>query len=370
MALFHTLAAAGIRVTLDLRAGHVRELTVTAEGRDLTPFHTAPWLDDPVVQADETLPLHLRLLSGDFFCAPFAASDVEEAPSHGWTANSPWTVVETTTLSDGITALYRLDRPVLGATVEKRFTLHDHHPFVYQTHTFMGGEGAVPVANHAMVRVGGGGRLAFSAKAAVETPDVPVETDPARGRSALTPAVRGDDPTRVPKVDGGSADLTRLPFDVRHEDVAMLVERRGSPLGWLAVSRSGAGDAMISLKDPADFPVTVLWFSNGGRFYAPWNGRHAGVLGVEEARSDFLRGHRSSILPNALTRAGIATALALRPDGSAEVRNVIGAVPLPAGGSPIADLVAQDSDLAIACENGTRFTVPFDTAFLAPASGS
>jgi len=191
MAPFHTMAAAGIRVTLDLRAGHIRELTVTAEGRDLTPFHAAPWLDDPVVQADETLPPHLRLLSGDFFCAPFAASDVEEAPSHGWTVNSPWTVVETTTLSDGITALYRLDRPVLGATVEKRFTLHDHHPFVYQTHTFMGGEGAVPVANHAMVRVGGGGRLGFSAKAAVETPGVPIETDPVLGRSALAPGMRG-----------------------------------------------------------------------------------------------------------------------------------------------------------------------------------
>jgi len=125
---------------------------------------------------------------------------------------------------------------------------------------------------------------------------------------------------------------------------------------------------MISLKDPGDFPLTVLWFSNGGRFYTPWNGRHAGVLGVEEACSDFLRGHRSSVMPNALTQAGVATALALRPDGSVAARNVIGAVPLPASRSPIADLVAQDRDLAIACEDGTRFIVPFNTAFLAPAS--
>ena len=230
MAPFHTIAAAGIRVTLDLRVGHIRELTVTAEGRDLTPFHAAPWLDDPGIQADETLPPHLRLLSVDFFCAPFAASDIEEAPSHGWTANSSWTMVETTTLSKGMTALYRLDRLVLGATVEKRFTLRDDHPFLYQTHTFVGGEGAVPVANHAMVRVGGGGRLAFSAKASVETPGVPIETDPVLGRSALAPGLRMRNPTCVPKVDGGSADLTRLPFDARHEDVAMLVERRGSLL--------------------------------------------------------------------------------------------------------------------------------------------
>ncbi|MBV9219294.1 MAG: hypothetical protein JOY94_07745, partial [Methylobacteriaceae bacterium] len=84
---FHTLAAAGIRVTLDLRVGHVRELALERDGRIVRPLHTAPWVDDPHITSDPSLPGNLRFLSGDFFCAPFSTSDVEAAPLHGWPAN-------------------------------------------------------------------------------------------------------------------------------------------------------------------------------------------------------------------------------------------------------------------------------------------
>ena len=361
---FHTISAEGISVTLDLRVGHIRELVITRDGRTLAPFHTAPWVGDPSITGDETIPSSLRFLSGDFFCAPFSTSDVENTPPHGWTANSPWRHTDTVKEPDGVTALYRLERSVMGARVEKCFKLRNHHPFLYETHTFSGGTGAVPVANHAMVRLAAGGRIAFSAKQFIDTPPAPIEADPTRGRSRLAYPARTDDPTRFPMADGRVADLTRYPFAERHEDFIMLVEKRENRLGWFVASRPGHGDAVVSLKNPAEYPVTFLWFSNGGRDYPPWNGQHSGVLGIEEGRANSILGHRASVDPNALSEAGTPTALTLHADGQAALHNVIGALPLPASGSPIADVQHRAGSLDLLCEDGTRVSVPFDTAFL------
>ena len=358
---FHSIAAEGIGVTLDLRAGHVRSLVIARGGRSLAPLHTAPWVDDAAVTGDAAIPANLRFLSGDFFCAPFSTSDVEPAPPHGWTANSPWRHVGTATEADGVTALYRLERTVLAATVEKRFTLRHHHPFLYETHSFIGGDGAVPVANHAMTRLAAGGRIAFSAKRAFETPNTPLEV----GRSRLAYPASVQDPTRVPMAGGGFADVTRYPFASRHEDFLQMIERPENALGWLAASRPDSGDAFVSLKNPAELPVTLLWFSNGGRDYPPWNGRHTGVLGVEEGRTYSLYGYSASVAPNPLSDSGTPTALTLDAAGLVSVRNVIGAVPLPASGSAVADVEARDGALAFTCEDGERFEAPFDAAFLA-----
>ena len=361
---FHTIEADGISATLDLGAGHIRHFAVDDRGRRLAPFYTAPWVDDPTVSNDESLPPNLRHLSGDFFCAPFSNNDLEEGPPHGWPANSPWHLVETVQEIDGVSAVYELGRKVLGATVEKRFRLRNGHPFLYETHVFSGGEGAIPVANHAMVQLAEGGRLSFSAKQRIETPAQPLERDPAVGRSLLAYPTQTADPTRVPMADGTMADITHYPFAGRHEDFVMLVEARQSRVGWFAVSRPATRDAMLSLKNPSDFPVTFLWFSNGGRDYKPWNGRNVGVLGIEEGRAYSAHGHRASIEPNPLSASGIPTALILEPNGSAAVRNVIGAVSLPATGAPVKAVDSEDGALILHFEDGGNGRVPFDSAFL------
>lgn len=367
---FHTLRARGIAVTLDLTVGHIRSMSVLRDDRETAMLHTAPWIDDAWVGADESIPAHLRRLSGDFFCAPFAASDVDNGPPHGWTANGEWTHIETRAVEGGVAARYRLNRAVMGAVVEKRFKLLDGHPFLYQTHVFVGGNGRLPIANHAMVRLPSGGRLAFSRKSTFETPDTPIEPDPARGRSHLACPAQSRDPARFPTAAGGFVDLTHYPVAQGHEDVVMLVEERGSRLGWLAVSRAVERDAFISLKNPDQFPTTVLWFSNGGRHYRPWDGRHAGVLGVEEACAFSVHGHRASIAPNALSDRGIATSVTLDPLGSVSARNVIGFLSLPGDGSSISDVAVGTEGLVVRHENGTAVEVQFDPAFLVSADRS
>jgi hypothetical protein len=365
---FHVLEAKGVRVVVDLRVGHVRAFSLEHGGRTLTPLHTAPWVDDPSVTQDQSLPGNLRFLSGDFFCAPFATSDVEPAPLHGWPANSPWRLLETLRHVDGVTGRYELERNVMGARLVKEFTLRDRHPFLYQRHVFIDGTGAVPVANHAMTRFAAGGTLSFSPKAYAATPDRAQETDPARGRSRLAYPARFTDLTRAPTVDGTTADLTRYPFADRHEDFVMLVEAPGGSLGWAAAARPDRGDLFLSLKHPGTYPVTFLWFSNGGRDYAPWNGRHVGVLGVEEGRSLPATGHRASIEPNDMTRAGIPTALALVPRGEAEVRNVIGGLAIPQGWARVADIVTGPGRVEVVAPDGARLSAPFDDGFLGGGS--
>jgi hypothetical protein len=362
---FHTLAAEGVSLTLDLAVGHVRAFVVTRDGRRITPLHTAPWVEEAgVIEDPEILP-NLKFLSGDFFCAPFAKSDVEDAPPHGWPANSEWEPLgDRPHPAGGVVGQFLLRRPVMGARLLKEITLRDGHPFAYQRHVFRGGNGAVSVASHAMTQFAGKGRVSFSPKAFAETPDASQEGDPARGRSVFATSSHVTDLTKLPLADGSTVDIHRYPVAEGHEDFVMLVEAPGTSLGWAAALRPDARDIMFSLKNPADFPVTFLWFSNGGRYYPPWNRRHVGVLGLEEGRAYSAYGHAASIAPNPLTAAGIPTALQLVPNGEAAVRHVIGGVPLPDEWSAVASIAPSGTGLSVAGDSGKAVDLPFDLAFL------
>lgn len=362
---FHTLSAAGITVTVDLAVGHLRRFEVTRDGRTVAPLHTAPWIDDPAILSDISITPNVRRLSGDFFCAPFGLCDIEPAPIHGWPANSAWALVdETEHPQGGRTAWFELQRPVMGARVRKELMLRDGHPFLYQRHVFVGGAGGVTAAHHAMTRLSGGGCSRFSAKLYADVPPSALETDPARGRSILRYPSRTIDLCALPLADGRTANLHSYPFAARHEDFFMLVEARDNPLGWTAVTRADTGDAVLVLKDPRNLPVTLVWMSNGGREYAPWNGRHTHVLGIEDARCWSLFGHAASVAENPLSAAGVPTAFTLDADRSVSVRQVLGALPLPPGWRSIAAVEAASGFLRIAEDDGAALSLPFDETFL------
>jgi hypothetical protein len=364
---FHTIAADGISLTLDLAVGHIRSLEIERDGSKVTPLHTAPWVDDPEISDDPDIAPNLKYLSGDFFCAPFGLSDVEEAPPHGWPPNSRWEFAGEDAGPSRRTARFILERKVMGARLTKEITLRDGHPFAYQRHIFEGGTGAVSVASHAMTHFAGDGHLSFSPKAFAELPAEQQESDPARGRSIFAHPARFSDLGKLPLANGATADLHHYPIAAEHEDFAMLVEEKGARLGWAAAVRPDANDVMLSLKNPADFPVTFLWFSNGGRFYPPWNSRHLGVLGIEEGRAYSAYGHAASIAPNPLSEAGIPTALTLSPTGSVAVRHVIGGVPLPSGWTVIATIAAGEDTLLLGSGDGMTIACPFDAEFLEAA---
>ena len=50
------------------------------------------------------------------------------------------------------------------------------------------------------------------------------------------------------------------------------LEPPGVHLAWTAVVRPVEGDFFLSLRRADKAPATMLWYSNGGRDYAPWSG--------------------------------------------------------------------------------------------------
>jgi len=354
-----TIKAKGISVSVDLAVGHIADMTVEAGKRRLKPLHRAPWIDEPQARLPENLPAGVVRLSGDFLCAPFSRADVEEAPLHGWPANSGWEAIDSGALANGWRARFRLRRKVMGATVEKILTLRDGHPFLYQEHVFSGGSGAISVAHHAMTVMQDGGRLGFSPKRVAATPDDPLEPDPARGRFLYAYPARSADLARFPAAGGGTVDLAEYRMDRRHEDFVTLIEADHGGPGWTAVARKAENDLVLVLKNPTELPITMLWVSNGGRDYAPWSGRHRGVLGIEDGRTAI--GHAASIGDNWLKREGVATAFEL--GGNVSFRQIIGAMPFP-GGEPPDTVSTAPGLLRMAMPGGEIQEIPFDSDFL------
>lgn len=351
----HRMEARGIRVTLDLAEGQMATFEVLSGSRVIAPFARVPWADAvPPVSLPPDAPPHLRAMSGDFFCAPFCADDVERtAPLHGWTANSAWDLIGVDDMPGGQTCRFRLRRKVAGATVEKVWRLRDDHPFLYQRHDFIGGRGAIPVAHHAMIDLRSGGHLRFSPKLWAETPDTGLEP----GRSLLAYPAEGTDLSAFPG-ETGPVDLLRWPIGRRHEDFVMLIDDPAGQFGWATALRPAHGDAALLVKPVAQLPQTMLWMSNGGRDRAPWGGRHVGVLGIEEACALGGEGWAASAAANRLTARGIATAVDLGEAPVVSIATALGA--LPTGATAGLDLAIRPDSVMLS--DGS--VAPFDADWL------
>ncbi|AZL58391.1 hypothetical protein EI545_05820 [Tabrizicola piscis] len=350
-----TIRARGISFRFAPRGGVLDGFSVSDEGATITPLHRAPWAEDEV---PPDAPPHQRWLGGDFLAAPMGASP---EGLHGLTANGDWRVMP----SEPGTLRAALEGAVSGATVVKELSVTDDQPFVYQRHLFIGGSGRLPVANHAMVSLPNGAKLSFSRKRWWETPSTPVETT--RGRSCLAYPRRHEDAVEFPGAEGGTVNLHRYPWGPAHEDFVVGVEDPGSSLGWTAVVRPEEGDLILSLKNARALPMTMLWHSNGGRDYAPWNGRHKACLGVEDGAALQMLGLSAEEEPDPLTAAGQPALLALDPMGTVEVRHILGAVRWPTGQS-VAGVMLEGDVLTVTGDWGAERKLPIRGGWLGLAA--
>ncbi|MEW6633912.1 MAG: hypothetical protein AB1440_23825, partial [Pseudomonadota bacterium] len=180
-------------------------------------------------------------------------------------------------------------------------------------------------------------------------------------RFRLAYPARTADLAHFPLAGGGTTDLAEYRMEDKREDFITLVEDDHGGPGWTAVARHAEQDLVLVLKNPAELPVTMLWFSNGGRDYAPWSGRHVGVLGIEDGRTAV--GHAASIGDNWLKHEGVATAFALAEGRSFSFRHVIGAVPFTDAEAP-SDIETVRDRMRIIAADGAARDVPFDGEFL------
>lgn len=323
-------------------------------GRDV--LHAAPWRNEPAVQADAALPAVNRRLAGDFLCLPFGRDDVEDGPIHGLPANTAWAVEA----ADAAAARLRLVARPRGAAITKHVQLVG--PCLVQTHVIEGGQGSVTLAHHPMARMAEGGRLSFSPKRAALTDPAPQH--PGRNLWALN-QLRGD--LHLDREDGGRWDLRRYPAGHAVEDFAVLVEARDSALGWTMLIREAEDDMLVVLKDARVLPVTMLWISNGGRDFSPWNGRHRGVLGIEDGIAAGGTGLRAALGANRVAALGVPTALALGPRHV--IRHVMVSLPRPPGWAEVRAVTHAGGRVTLTEAGGAEISVPLPDA-LGPLAGA
>jgi len=117
-----------------------------------------------------------------------------------------------------------------------------------------------------------------------------------QGRQSLQPGGRFKRLDWVPGLDGRCFDISRRPHATRTEDLCQIFQLPESQFAWHAALFPGNPNRLwISIKSAGTLPSTVIWMSEGGRDYAPWNGRHTGVLALEDTCSHFHYGLAESI---------------------------------------------------------------------------
>lgn len=322
--------------------------------KKFAPLHVAPW---SAQKSTPALPVVLQYLRGDFFCAPFGASDIisSEEPSHGASANGYWKPKNLTPSA----GTWTLDEPIMGAVLEKSISLQEGHPVVYQTHTFTGGDGRIPVAHHLMLKATSPLVLSFSKYRYIGTPPEPVETDSIAGRSLLAYNTTFDSLEKTKLANGDIRDLSIYPSMKEHEDLLMLSSHQDIPFGWSAAVCPKENWIWFAIKDPNTLPSTTLWMSNGGRYYPPFNGNHLSVIGIEECLSYYHLGHKASISKNPLLDQGIPTCLQLGPEKHT-INYAFGVVQKPQNFEKVTNINMKAGYLEISAIDQT-ITVPFDS---------
>ena len=340
--------------------GHLGPVTFRLGDRNIQPFSVAPWAEESV---DEH-PGVLRALRGDFFCMPFGANatpfEGEHHPYHGETANNDWSFVEA---GKGYLKL-DIKTTIRKAHVAKEIWTKADETAVYCRHTISGAAGPMSLGHHAMVRFPSEGLLSVSPFGFGQVYPDQLEDPKQGGYSWLKEGARFDSLSAVPMANGGVADLSHYPAREGFEDLVMVYSSRDTDFAWSAVVFPEEGYVWYALKDPRVLTGTILWHSNGGRHYAPWNGRHRAVLGIEDVTSSMHYGLAGSVAENDASRAGFATYRTLDPSIPTVVNYIMGVAAVPSDFGHVNEVIREEGRIVLASATRKNVTVKLDPRHL------
>lgn len=312
------------RIEVRALGGMLGPVEVTLDdGRTIAPFATAPWVDEPPTDWEKTAPPLLKGLRGDWLCLPFGSpgkprTDLDPAwldgldpdlrsqdgAQHGACANAPWTrevegpnALAFSCAPDIAFPIARLDRRIDvtegSATIgiETRVTPRTDCTLAWGGHpTFR------------LPQQPGGFEIAF------EADPIKVLTFPGifeAGVSRVEPAQIVAGLASIPMRDGSIQSFAALPLAFDTEELLLVIGHGGR----IRLTNHVERYRIRMTWDPAIFPSVLLWVSNRGRTYAPWNGRFVG-LGVEPVYSAFDLGHAHAMNDRSpLRQLGIPTAM-------------------------------------------------------------
>lgn len=279
-------------------------------GRQVSPLHIAPWFAEAMPPG---LPGVLHQLRGEWPCVPFGVDAERNLPTkwqpqgvgfdgaeipHGHGSNADW---QFDTAPDAIAmrCVYPETHPIKSLHREVR---PDPVAAALDITLRVQARRAcrLPIGLHPTFRLPSDG---FAQLIPPSFNEGRVFPQPVEKTSLLAPDAVFSSLDAVPLADGGSLSLTQLPFATKNEELVQLCGVKGD-----FVLRYPGEDFQMRLSWNSDhFPSVLLWVSNQGRDYAPWNGRHL-ALGIEPVCSAFDLGPALSSGPNPIADAGTPTA--------------------------------------------------------------
>jgi hypothetical protein len=357
-----------VEAAITRQGGHLAPVRFRLPQGVVQPFSIAPWAEE---KADPKLPPLLQSLRGDFFCAPFGGSERlyrgERHPPHGETANAPWKL-ESIRKSKTETELHlSLKTKVRRGRVDKMLRLRRGETAIYCRHVLSGMSGKMNLGHHATLKfpgAAGSGLVSTSPISFGQVLPGPFEKPAERGYSSLKPGAHFSRLDQVSAADGTVADLSRYPARRGFEDLAMVVHEATPDFAWTAVTFPEQRYVWFALKDPRVLRSTVLWISNGGRHYPPWNGRHVNVMGLEDVTSYFHLGLPDSVGPNPVSRRGIATHLTLKSGTSLTVNYIMAVAAIPKKWGRVKTITPGPQGVTLHSNQGRAVHVPLDFNFL------
>jgi len=365
----YILATKTVEAAITQRAAMLAPVTFFRDTAPLQPYSIAPWAEE---RLDPGTPQVVACLRGDFLCSAFGGNDEpfegKRLPVHGETANEVWDFVSFDKGKGGVVLRQSIRLSLQGGGCDKTTALVEKHNIVYQRDDFSGVNGPINPGHHAMLRFPdkpGCARLSFSPFVYAHTFVEPTEHPEKRGYSILKPNAPVSDLTGVPRSDGALTDVTVFPARRGFDDIMIICADPSREFAWSAVTFSEDGYVWFTLRDPRLLPSTLLWMSNGGRYYAPWNGRHVNVLGVEDMTGFFHYGLAASARDNLLTQKGIKTCHRLKPSDTLRIPYVQGIARVPKGFDRVASIeIESDASIKLTAPSGATQSVPCFASFV------
>lgn len=302
---------------LDPHGATIAQALLYAGDQPVRPFFQNPWRDDPREMDSLT-----RHLGGEWPCVPFGVPrapsnlpadwhcDSGSAPwhhdAHGYGAHSVWTLVQIDDQTAVAEISYPDDSPIAG--LKRRVCLVSEHESQMELSIKARAAVSLPVGLHPVMSLADAAPL--SAKLCVAGTDTawtfPLEVEP--GSTYLRPDQRGVPLSSLMTAQDGPVDGSCLPFPAQSEDLVLLT----SPGGHVSLVRPDLKYRVDLNWDDMDLPSCLLWLSNRGRQYTPWDGRVC-AIGIEPIAAAFDLGvDHSASETTPLARSGIKTTIDLR----------------------------------------------------------
>ncbi|MGJ8616332.1 MAG: hypothetical protein ACSHWS_05790, partial [Sulfitobacter sp.] len=253
-----------------------------ANGRKVRPLFDAPWRGDAGPEFEAQPPI-VQGLASEWPCVPFGrpSDDVSLPPewtssdvpnwddwAHGYASNNKWhlerlgkSVLRAVIHYPDTTPILRLEREVRLLTcrpgLSLSLTIHARHKtrFPFGLHPVLSMEGAAP------------GTLRIETSEQARVWSLPIDVEP--GRNHFLADQQNCALDRVAICSGGTADVRYLPPPGQTEDLLLLSGTGGS----VGLSNPNMGYTTTIRWDGKQIPGCLLWVSNAGRDYYPWNGR-------------------------------------------------------------------------------------------------